>query len=167
MSTLSLEQLSYDVAYFVLPHYAYNDLDKLVDLSLNWPDAAGPFFYLMACRLREVEPDMETARRFSWHHGELDDAREYFALEYPPPPPVDLCDVPMDQLTNWLGSFVLAPHFSAVIRERMSDAVSYYVLGQAPMGGGTTLRKVEKDGNNYNLGPGPEPELAAFLDQIR
>lgn len=34
---VSLPQLCYDVAYFVLPRYAVSDLDKLADLYLNSP----------------------------------------------------------------------------------------------------------------------------------
>lgn len=159
-----LPQLCYDVAYFVLPHYAFNDLPKLADLCLNTPTAAGPFFYLMAAQARRVEPNIEDARRFRWHHGRLGDGREYFALEYPAPPPVDLSDVPIEQMTAGGKQFVLAAHFSAIIRGE--DGVQYFVLGQAPMGGGTTLRCVLPAGANCNLGRGPEPELAAFLDAV-
>src|SRR5688500_429213 len=47
--------------------------------------AAGPFFYVMAARARKVEPDTEDAERFRWHHGQLNEGHEYFALEYPVP----------------------------------------------------------------------------------
>src|SRR5262249_41427299 len=65
-----LPQLCYDVAYFILPHYAFRDLAKLTDLCLNTPTAAGPFFYVMAAQARKVEPDPEDAKRFRWHHGQ-------------------------------------------------------------------------------------------------
>src|ERR1041385_5189045 len=77
-----LPQLCYDIAYFILPHYAFRDLAKLADLCLNTPTLAGPFFYVLAAQARKVEPDTEDARRFRWHHGQLDEAHEYFALEY-------------------------------------------------------------------------------------
>ena len=35
--TPSLEELSYAVAYFVLPHYAFKDLDKAVESLLRNP----------------------------------------------------------------------------------------------------------------------------------
>ena len=130
-----LPQLCYDVAYFILPHYAFKDLGKLVDLCLKTPTAAGPFFYIMAAQARKVEPVTEVANRFRWHHGQLSESREYFALEYPTPPPVDISDVPMEQMVGGGGLFVLAPHFSAIIRG--VDEVQYFILGQAPMGGGT------------------------------
>ena len=74
---MPLPQLCYDVAYFILPHYAFKDLAKLADLCLNTPTVAGPFFYVMAAQARKVEPDPEDAKRFRWHHGQLDDGREY------------------------------------------------------------------------------------------
>lgn len=81
--TFPLPQLCYDVAYFILPRYAYNDLGKFAELCLNTSTAAGPFFYLMACQMRNVEPDAEDAKRFCWSHGQLGGGREYFALQYP------------------------------------------------------------------------------------
>jgi hypothetical protein len=62
---------------------------------------------------------------------------------------------------------VLAPYFSAVVRHRQTNEVNYYTLGQAPTGGGTTLRAVMPDNSNCNLGPGPEPRLDAFLARLR
>jgi hypothetical protein len=165
--SVPLPQLCYDVAYFVLPHYAYHDLAKLADLCLNTPTTAGPFFYIMACQMRKVEPDIEDARQFRWHHGDLDDAREYFVSEYPTPPPVDMSGMSMEQVVRGGGGFVLAPYFSAVIRQRESGEASYFILGQAPLGGGTTLRCVLPEGANCNLGPGPEPQLSAFLEAVR
>jgi hypothetical protein len=162
---VTLPQLCYDVAYFILPHYAFNDLAKLADMCQNAPTAAGPFFYFMAAQMREVEPDDEDATRFCWSHGQLGEGREYFTLEYPTPPPVDMSDASIDQMVGGGGDFVLAPHFSAILRG--AGGVHYFILGQAPIGGGTTLRCVLHDGANCNLGPGPEPTLAAFLNAIR
>ncbi len=133
-----LPQLCYDVAYFILPHYAFQDLDRARRPCVNTPNAAGPFFYIMAAQTRKVEPDAEDAKRFRWHHGQLGDGREYFALEYPTPPPVDMSDVPIEQMVGGCTKFVLAPHFSAIIRS--GGGVQYFILGQHLMGGGTTLR---------------------------
>jgi hypothetical protein len=161
-----LPQICYDVAYFVLPHYAYNEPSRVVDLCFNTPTAAGPYFYVMACQMRKIEPVIEDAGRFRWHHGRLHDGREYHVLEYPSPPPIDLADMSPEELLKAGSPPVLAPHFSAIIREAPAGPVIYYVLGQAPIGGGTTLRSVLPDGANCNLGPGPEPSLAAFLGAI-
>lgn len=163
--SVPLPQLCYDVAYFVLPHYAFRDLDKLADLCLNTRTAAGPFFYLMAAQVRKVEPEPEDAKQFRWQHGHLGEGREYFALEYPVPPPVDMSDASIEQMLSSEQKFVLAPHFSAIVRD--GGGVQYFILGQAPMGGGTTLRCILPEGMNCNLGPGPEPELSAFLNAVR
>lgn len=162
-----LEQLCYDVAYFLLPHYVYNDVQKIIDLCLSTPTAAGPFFYVMACQMRKVEPVMEDAPRFRWHRGDLGRNREFYVLEYPTPPPVDMSQVSPEEIVSGEAAFVLAPHFSGVIRDPGTGNVDYYILGQAPIGGGTTLRSVLQDGVNCNLGPGPEPQLEAFLAAVR
>jgi hypothetical protein len=128
---------------------------------------AGPFFYVMACQARKVEPNMEDAQRFCWHRGQLDEDHEYFALEYPTPPPIDLSDVPMEQVASGGSPIVLAPYFSALIREAGADQARYFILGQAPIGEGTTLRCVLREGANCNLGPGPEPVLELFLNAVR
>jgi len=159
----SLPQLCYDVAYFILPHYVYQDLEKLTAMCTDSPVAAGPFFYAMAAIQRKVEPNDEDAMRFRWHHGELRAGCEYFVLEYPKPPPIDLSDTPDEQLFD--VKVVLAPHFSAILRG--DGDVAYFILGQAPMGGGTTLRCITRDQANCNLGPGPAPQLETFLDTLR
>jgi hypothetical protein len=164
--TIPLPQLCYDVAYFVLPHYAFRDVAKLADLCLNSPTAAGPFFYIMAATSRQVEPVIEDAKRFRWHHGQWDEGQDYFALEYPVPPPVDMSDVTVEQMTGGPLKFVLAPHFSVIVRGG-GPVAQYFILGQSPIGGGTTLRCIEPEGINSNLGPGPKPQLAAFLDTVR
>jgi hypothetical protein len=120
---------------------------------------------MLAAQAGNVEPDIEDAKRFRWHHGQLSESHEYFALEYPVPPPVDMSDVPIEQVVCGRASVVLAPHFSAIIRG--AGGVQYFILGQAPMGGGTTLRCILPEGVNCNLGPGPEPQLNAFLDAVR
>ena len=164
----SLEQLCYDVAYFILPQYAFNDLSKITDLCLKSPDAAGPYFFVMACLRRNIEPNVEDAKKLRWDHGNFDEGAEYFVLQYPTPPPLDLTGSPgrIKEVRDGLPRYVLAPHFSAVIVMEGQGA-EYFVLGQAPMGGGTTLRTIRRDGANCNLGPGPKPELPLFLEAIR
>ncbi|MBY0456877.1 MAG: hypothetical protein K2V38_06040 [Gemmataceae bacterium] len=166
--SVSLPQLCYDVAYFILPHYAANDVPKVATLCRDAPTAGRVFFYVMACQGRGVEPDPEDAKRFCWHHGTLTEGDEYFALEYPVPPPVDLLDLPPEQM--FATKVVLAPHFSVIVRNIVTGAAEYFILGQSPMGGGTTLRRVTVNGRehiNANLGPGPEPKLDAFLAAVR
>lgn len=164
--SVSLPQLCYDVAYFILPGYAYGDVAKVADLCLTTPDAAGPFFYVMACVTRKIEPVIEDAKRFRWHHGRIADKAEFFVLEYPTPPPIDISDADIDKVLNAGEPIVLAPHFSAILHDGANNSSTYYVLGQAPMGGGTTLRHVSSDGTNSNLGPGPQPVLSEFLAAV-
>lgn len=75
-----------------------------------------------------------------------------------------MSDVSIDQMVGGGTKFILAPHFSAIVRGAVE--VRYFILGQSPIGGGTTLRCILPDGNNCNLGPGPKPELAAFLHAL-
>jgi hypothetical protein len=160
-----LPSICYDIAYYILPHYAFRDGDKLVAMFEDTPESTGPFFYLMGCQTEKIEPVEEDARRFRVQHGALDDVRDYFLIEYPEPPPMDLTGVDVTRLPP--GAMpVLAPFFSVVIRDRVTRVVRYFVLGQAPLGG-TTLRSVSADGRNANLGHGPEPDLQAFLDALR
>ena len=162
--SIPLPQLCYDVGYFILPHYADHDVAKVADLCLKSPSVAGPFFYVMACQVRKVEPVIEDAKRFTWHHGKLRHGREYFVLEYPVPPPVDMSHMAVEEMLSEANPLVLAPYFSAILRDD-GGATAYYILGQAPIGGGTTLRRVSKHVNS-NLGPGPAPNLAAFLGAL-
>jgi hypothetical protein len=158
-----LPQLCYDVAYFILPHYAFGRLDKLSELCLDTPAVAGPFFYVMAAKAREIEPNFEHAKQFRWHYGFMEEGREYFALEYPTPPAGDHTEEPLGALLSG-GMFVLAPYFSVIVRS--NDEVHYYILGQAPLNSGTTLRRVTQDGANCNLGSGPAPTLDGFLAAV-
>ena len=160
-ATVPLPQLCYDIAYFVLPHYAHQDFAKLDDMCRQTPGSAGPFFYVMACQMRKIEPDIEIAKTFQWHVGALNDSSDVLTLSYPTPPPVDMSDASPDDLLNSQSTLVLAPYFSAVLRDREGNS-QYYILGQSPIGGGTTLRCVTSDGANCNLGPGPTPTLDAF-----
>lgn len=161
---ISLPLLSYRLAYRILPYYAFKASEKLIEKCTATGKSAGAVFYVLACQEHKIEPIKEDSLRFHFHSGRLDEAHEYYAFEYPTPPPVDLFD-PTKQPDS--GKPVLAPHFSIVVRHNQSGAISYYVLGQAPSGGRTTLRSVTAEGLNRNHGPGPEPTLDAFLAVLR
>src|SRR6266568_3357692 len=161
--TPSLEQLSYDVAYFVLPHYAFKDLDKVIEMWTKTPSSTGPFFFLMACQMRKVDPDMNRATEFRSRYGGLPGIGRYYLLEHPKPSAIDLSNRDPMEIVEQGESFVLAPYFSAIIPQSESGDVMYYILGQSPIGGGTTLRCLTRDGINANLGPGPSPTAESFL----
>jgi hypothetical protein len=165
-----LEQTSYDIAYFVLPKYGNGTIDHFSALRARCGDTLGPFFYIMACQMRKVEPSVEDARRYRWHHGVLPGGRAYHVLEFPTPAPRADTTVEsmMEQLKGGVRPPVLAPHFAGII-VALDGTPSYYVLGQNPIGGGTTLRSVTVNEGGYqnaNLGPGPEPDLAEFVGTI-
>jgi hypothetical protein len=161
---LTLPRLCYNMAYFILPYYAFKECDKLVSICMGQVfaltdegkaaglDPAGAFFYHLTCQTYGVKPTQEDTVRFQSHHGQTDAEHDYFSFEYPIPPSVSFPEA-------------LAPYFSGIIRHRGTKAVRYYVLGQSPIGR-TTLRSVTEEGRNYNLGPGPEPNLNAFLASI-
>lgn len=161
-----LEQSSYDIAYFILPQYVFSQLDQLIDQCVNTPTVAGPFFYVMARQAREIEPDIEAAKRFKWSNGSFDETRKFLLLEYPVPPPVDMGDADPVSLLASGNKMVLAPHFSLILYDG-SDTPLYYILGQSPLGGGTTLRQVLNGGMNCNLGPGPPPDRERFFARVR
>jgi hypothetical protein len=170
--SVSLPQLCYDVAYFVLPGYAHENPGKVHELCAESPEQAGAFFYVMACLARQVEPSRSDADGFRWHVGELDAGHRYYVLEYPPPPPVDFGGLSMGEIASMAAPPVLAPHFSALVVAKPAAGAAprapaeYFVLGQAAMGGGTTFRTVTPT-SNANLGPGPVPTLEGFLDRLR
>ena len=114
----------------------------------------------------KAEPIPEVALRFKAHHGKLNEMHDYFVLEYPKPPPLDISGNPPPQIAPEL-SLLIAPYFSAVVRHCQTKEVNYYNLGRSPMEGITTLRSITPDKVNRNLGPGPEPELDPFLNQLR
>ncbi len=159
----SLPQISYTVAYFILPGYAYQRLSKIRELCSQNPAAAGPFFYIMACQLRKIIPNRADAELFRWNVGSLDDRIEYFVIVFPEPPPFVLTTFnPADSARQ-----PLAPHFAGIFLNRIDKKVRYYVLGQSPIGGGTTLRTVTIDPMvNSNLGPGPSPDFDSFLATV-
>jgi hypothetical protein len=90
----------------------------------------------------------------------------YYVLQYPAPEPADLSGAALEDIAAGRIRCVLAPHFSCLVVDRGAAPAHYFVLGQAPMGGGTTLRQL-RDGANLNLGAGPVPRLEAFLSVVR
>jgi hypothetical protein len=156
----SLPQLCYEIAYFILPHYAHRDLAGLQEICER-PNIANAFFYIMACNRHKIEPEESALSLFRWHLGELPNGCAHLTLEYPIPPPVNMASLSLRQMKQ----MVLAPYFSCVLQSS-EGAATYYILGQSPLGG-TTLRMVTADGSNCNLGPGPEPTLESFLAQVQ
>ena len=166
LTQVPLEQSCYDIAYFILPHYVFQDLAKLVDLCHKTPTSAGPFLYVLACQARGIEPDSDAVGKFKWHHGLFEKDCQFLALEYPTPSPVDMGDSDPISLIEAGIKIVLAPHFSVILHGH-DGGPEYFILGQAPIGGGTTVRQILAEGMNCNLGPGPAPTLDGFFTAIR
>lgn len=152
------------MAYFVLPTGAHEHFDKFEAIFAEMKEAAGAYFYFATCKAHNMEGNQEHANQFHAYRGNLGPAREYFAIEYPKPPPLSMTDADFTKLTP--GNLpTLAPYFSVAVRERQSGDVKYFVLGQS-LTGGTTLRSVTPQMNG-NLGDGPEPKLEHFLARLR
>ena len=159
------EELSYGVAYFILPHYSFNDLDKVKELWGETPAAAGPFMYLMACKARGIEPNEGVVHEFRASVREAGSLC-FYILAHPNPSPIDFSDKDPIALMESGDSITLAPYYSCILDDAASNRTALYILGQSPIGGGTTLRSISANGMNANLGPGPEPDLDQFINAI-
>ncbi len=151
-----LSVLCYRMAYFVVPNLLFSQPERTIGYFADNELPEGPFLYMMATQMLKVEPSRENALLFQAYSGELSATTNYHILEYPTLPPFEL---------GKKGS-VLAPFFSAIIQNTSDLGISYFVLGQNPMSG-TTFRCVTPDGANANLGPGPLPGLADFLEFLK
>lgn len=151
-----LPQLCYEIAYFLLPQMLFADEAKTIARFANSEFSVGTLLYAIVCKAKQRQPSREEATAFKVHNNLFPDGGKYYVLEYPSPPRLDINH----------PDFVLAPYFSGIIQDQTLEQTDYYTLGQNPMGG-TTLRAVYPDGSNANLGSGPPPNLADFLDALR
>ena len=163
----SLEQLSYNIAYQILPHYVFRQAAQLFDIVEKADENSHYLFYHIACKSQEIPSLQEEAMQYRWHQFELDAAHSLLVLAYPQAAPVDLTGKSLEEVKQSVGTWVLAPHFSGVVRNKTNQHIRYYVLGQTSMGGGTVLREIDDMGTNANLGAGPEPVLDAFVELMR
>jgi len=143
-----VELVSYTVAYQILPHGIFNNVEKINNLWRNEPDVAGHALYQMACQSLKTTPDETIGSQFRAQVRELE-GHSFYILEYPAPG----------------ESAIPAPYLSCIHFENSGSTPKFYILGQSPMGD-TTLRSVTGDGMNMNLGPGPEPAIDPFLRSI-
>ena len=148
-------QFCYRTAYFALPQLLFSQPARTLAYFTDNEYPVGPFLYAMAAQVLKVEPVREHIHAFQAHGGALAPGKNYHILQYPAPPPFDLAQ----------KGGILAPFFSAIVATA-EGGTDYYVLGQNPVSG-TTFRTVRPDGANANLGPGPAPELDAFVEHLR
>jgi hypothetical protein len=157
-------QIAYDMAYFALPRRAHADPEELRADFEDSPDLVALDYFRQAAKNRVAQPDEQDLRALRGHIVQLDTERDCLVIEYPKFPAVDLLTTP-DALSPDAGPYVLAPYFSAVVIDRDTREVRYFVLGQSP-DARTTLREVSPQ-MNTNLGPGCKPELVALLELLR
>jgi hypothetical protein len=162
MAEYYLPRISYTTAYRVLPRFAFKAFEKADEMWKKNQMSAGPSFYWMSCGEMKLQPMVEDARTYIAESGPLTNDYFVYLLTYPVPPPIDFHDPGLTPERR-----ILAPHFSAIIRHLTSGEVHYFVLGQAPHGGLTTLRCVTVEHANCNLGPGPVAEKVAFLATVK
>lgn len=163
-----MARVSYRIAYHVLPAQAYKEFTAFLDA---WRTIAPPIGFMLCeygCSMWKVRPTPEFATAFKTHEGRLHSGCDYYVLQFPPAP--SPAQMPHGNLIEIMTKSpekmpVLAPHFAAIVEDRSSGRNAYYVLGQSPSGG-TTFRTVTADGANANLGPGPEPTMAAFVQHL-
>lgn len=157
-------QLCYQTAYFLIPQFLFEEPARFAERFAE-PDLAARLFYLMNCSLQHREPVEEDVCALKGHVGQFNDDLDYFIVEYPPFPPVDLGECSPEDFMQRAEKIVLAPYFSAALVSTDGHKSSYYILGQSPAAG-TTLRQVTRQ-HNANLGPGCAPVLSEFLALLR
>ena len=165
---MSVEQLSYDIAYQIFPHYVFHQTQSVLDIVESSPDTAAHVFYKIACQSRSVPFDPRQAASYRLHAGKIDDAHVCIAMEYPTPKPIRLRSDVFEHTAEAIrsGEMVVAPYFSVAVG-RPDGIAACYVLGQTFNDEPSMIRSVDREGNNVALGPGPEPALDAFLADIR
>ena len=157
--------LSYFIAYTALRRIAHQDMGKIKEIWKLGPEAAGQRMFEEGCRMAELEPDPDMAKKFRAVRHPVG-GMEFFVLVHPAPDPVDLSDLdPVDVIQS--GEMPqLSPYLSCVAYDPAGDNAKIYVLGQSAIGEGTNLRSVAANGKSSSLGPGPEPKIDYFLDAI-
>lgn len=167
----SAEQLSYDIAYRIFPHYAFEQMQSVLDLMKSDPETAGDVFHHIACKSSGIAHEQGQSGAYRLHLGQIDDSHLCLTMEYPWPKPLPASLQSFKDATEAIeaGAVVLAPYFSLALRHSVTGAIDYFVLGQSFTESGTVIRTVDKGGSNkpLGLGPGPEPKLNLFLAEIR
>ena len=158
-------QVCYAMAYFLLPQYISERPDSLLQNLKMGPKAGAAFFYVMTCQINEQEPRDDVIQALSLSTGELSDSTNFYIISYPIPPHVDITNLSDAEAMMAMENIVLAPYFSAVLEQKETQKLSYFILGQSP-DGFTTLRTVDGS-TNANLGRGCEPQLEAFIKLLQ
>jgi hypothetical protein len=144
----SQDDVCYSVAYFLLPQLIFQEWETFAPKLADERETIGAFLYFVACKHQSIEPQSEIMAQFATQRHQLDDGTTCYLFLFPAP-----------------RTHGVYPYLSALLYHPDTDKKQYYVLGQTPFSGGTTLRMVSQ-GINANLGPGPEPTPEAFLEVL-
>lgn len=147
--------ISYTIAYRSLPRLLARPVVAGFEKWLEDPDAVRDSLYRVGCIMAQRTMQVGQSQRILAHVGVLGARHEYFIFEYPKPP----------GYAPEMGNRLLAPYFSAVIRDTGDGKCEYYVLGQSP-DGGTTIRSVQEDEHTL-VGGGVEPTLECWIAHLR
>lgn len=141
----SEDDVNYAVAYFLLPQLIFQDWEDFSAKLTSEREQVGPLLYFIASKQSGREPDPSTAKQFATQQHVLEDGVTCYLFLFPPP-----------RVQR------VYPYLAALLHHTTTNEREYFVLGQSPFAGGTTLRQVTP-GMNTNLGSGPEPTPEAFL----
>lgn len=151
-----LSEISEKIAYTLVPRLMFKDFERLRGMYQGNTAEIGPRFYAKVCEKADLAPVAEDAQQIRGSHGFWDQGREYFALEFPPPRVrKKLVRRPDDEPESW-------PRLSLVVLEPDATYVRSLVL--AELADGTTRIEEVTPDETFDLGPGPEPQLSAFLE---
>lgn len=156
-------QIAAHMAYRKLPLRVFPDVVELLSDFEYALELAALSYFREAATGCGFEPTADALKALRVHLGEVRHC-DFVVIEYPRFPVCDLLTAEPD-LPPGSGGYVLAPYFSAILRDRLSDEPRYFVLGQSP--DGDTRLRAWTDTLNADLGPGCEPTLAAFLELLK
>ncbi len=156
-------QIAAHMAHRKLPLRVFPDVVEVLSDFESAPELAVLSYFREAATSCVLEPTADALKALRVHLGEVRHC-DCLVIEYPRFPVCDLFTTEPD-LPPGSGGYVLAPYFSAILRDRLSDEPRYFVLGQSP-DGGTRLREWSET-LKADLGPGCEPTLAAFLEMLK
>jgi len=156
-------QIAAHMAYRLLPRRVFPDVAEVLSDFEHAPELAALSYFREVATGRGFDPSTEALKALRVHFCDLG-SYDCVVIEYPRFPARDVLTAEPD-LPPGSGGYVLAPYFSAILRDRLSDEPRYFVLGQSP-DGGTRLREWSES-LNTDHGPGCEPTLAAFLGTLK
>jgi hypothetical protein len=162
-------EVAHHTAYTVMPRHT-SDRDRLIGEFAEEPDLTAVRWYLEAAKILGRIAVREDVAQLRGHTGRLDADRDYYLIEYPRFPAVDLvASLDTDGNTNAAlsavaGRHVLAPYFSAALIDRETREVRCFVLGQSDDPPGGDPGPERQPGTRVRAGTEDVPQLIAGPD---